>query len=325
MRQSRLIALGGTVGHSRVTNTQLEETLETTDDWIVDHVGVRTRYFATYQSTAELATEAARRAIATLEHPSPIDAVIVATSTPDHACPATAPSVAAALDFRGIPAFDVNAACSGFLYGLHLGDALIKSAICDTVLLIGADRYSQLTDPGDRTTRPIFGDGASAAILTVASASTEIGGELLRGNWFSDGSHADILQTDEPSTPPLLRMQGKPTYAKAVRGMSHASQEILDTLQWSPEQTIFVGHQANANILTAVARRLGVPFANTVVNIGEVGNTTAASIPLAMQSAYIEQKIYGGEHLLLSSFGAGLTWGAFALNAPHIHPTPYLP
>lgn len=332
MSPARIIGCGGVVGNRLVANADFAPALDTTDEWIVSHIGTRTRYFSEV-STTDLAAAAATRALASVKtapgtgetrRPG-IDAVIVATSTPDRHCPATAPVVAARLGAGTAPAFDVNAACSGFLYGLHLARALLETGDIGSLVLIGADRYSTLTDPTDRSVRPIFGDGAGAVVISRAPADHNGPGHLLAGTWSSDGDLAHLLHTDDSPESPYLRMQGHATFSMAVRHMSQASQDVLNRLGWDATSTILIGHQANINILTSLARRLAVPPQHTITNIDQIGNTTAASLPLAMLHGLVDQTIRPGDHLLLTSFGAGLTWGAYGLTAPDIAPSGYLP
>ncbi|MCP3803854.1 ketoacyl-ACP synthase III [Allokutzneria sp. A3M-2-11 16] len=313
-RGAVLAGLGVHLPPGVVTNDMLAEALDTSDEWIRTRTGIRQRHIADPGvGTGDLAVEAGRRALASAGL-STVDAVLLATTTPDQSCPATAPQVADRLGLRGCPAYDVSAACSGFLYLLTTGAALISSGLFETVLLIGADTFSTTLDPTDRTTRALIGDGAGAVVLRAGREGED--GALLGFDLGSDGSQVDLLVV-----PPRghFQMRGKQVFTNAVIRMTESVERVLSGLGWSVESVNhLVPHQANARILAAVADQLGLDPARTITNIGDVGNTVAASIPLALAHGVREERLRPGDRVVLTGFGAGLTWGAIALTWPGI-------
>ncbi len=274
-----------------------------------------------------MAVEAGRRA---LESAGPygenVDAVVLATSTPDHVCPASAPQVAAELGLSGAAAFDVNAVCSGFVYALATASGLICGGVAKRVLLVGADAFTTLLDPDDRTTVPIFGDGAGAVVLREGSGD-ELGA-VGPFDLHSDGELAELLivpaggsrqkKSENPSDH-FLKMQGPAVFRHATARMASSSRAVLEKAGWTTSDVDrFVGHQANVRILTATAKNLGLPADSLVVNIGHTGNTSAASIPLAMVDAAVDGTLQPGDRVLVTAFGAGLTWGSTVLRWPEL-------
>lgn len=254
-----------------------------------------------------------------------------ATATPDRACPATAPEVAHRLGQTGVPAFDLSAVCSGFLYALATGRAFVHSGQADSVLVIAAEAFTTLIDPEDRTTRPIFGDGAGAVVLRAGETGepgTVHGVEL-----HSNGALADLIASDGggsraraagDDTAPYLRMQGKATYVAAVRDMESVSRSVLASVGWdTTEVHAVVGHQANARIILSLMDRLGLDPRAAILNIDHLGNTSAASIPLALTFGVGTGQLVEGSRVLLSAFGAGATWGASAITWPEVKVEPY--
>lgn len=276
-------------------------------------------------ATSELAVEAGLRALKSARLES-VDALVVATTTPDRLCPATAPDVASRLGLGLIPAFDVAAVCTGFIYALASAVGMIAASIADRVLVIGADVFTTLLNPGDPTTRAIFGDGAGATVLRVGEPG-ELGaiGPFALG---SDGRGADLIMVpaggsrlprddDARSPARYFTMQGQQVYRQAVEKMTQSTRQVLELAHW-PLSAVdwLICHQANQRILTAVATRLGIPAERCLVHIDKVGNTAAASIPLALAHGAETGAFRPGQHIVLTGFGGGLTWGSTVLRWP---------
>ncbi|EHR59163.1 beta-ketoacyl-ACP synthase III [Saccharomonospora cyanea] len=323
-----LAGLGGWLPPRVVDNDELSRRLDTSDEWIRTRTGIAKRHVVhTGLSTVDMAVEAGRRA---LESAGPygenVDAVVLATSTPDHVCPASAPQVAAELGLSGAAAFDVNAVCSGFVYALATASGLISGGVAKRVLLVGADAFTTLLDPDDRTTVPIFGDGAGAVVLREGSAD-ELGA-VGPFDLHSDGELAELLivpaggsrrKKSENASDHFLKMQGPAVFRHATARMASSSRAVLEKAGWTTSDVDrFVGHQANVRILTATAKNLGLPADSLVVNIGHTGNTSAASIPLAMVDAAVDGMLQPGDRVLVTAFGAGLTWGSTVLRWPEL-------
>jgi 3-oxoacyl-[acyl-carrier-protein] synthase-3 len=315
-----ITGLGSYLPERVVTNDDLALRLDTSDEWIRTRTGIRERHYAAAEeATSDLALAAALRALEDAGlTPADVDIVIVATTTPDHPIPATAPIVAAALGLTCM-AFDVNAACSGFVYGLQVGASLAASGA--TVLLIGAETLTRYVDHDDRSIAVLFGDGAGAVVLE-AQAEASIGPFDLG----SDGGEKEILWmraggAREPFDPVLhaeassrMSMRGGDVYRHAVTRMAASSQAVLDATGESMEGIdLMVGHQANQRILEAVAQRLGVPEGVNHLTVDRHGNTSAASIPLALDDARRTGLLGPGSRVLLTAFGGGLTWGSCLL------------
>jgi 3-oxoacyl-[acyl-carrier-protein] synthase III len=327
VRAAVLTGLGVTVPPRVVTNHELAATMDTSDEWIRSRTGIAQRHVADRETTtADLAVEAGERALksAGTDH---VDAVIVATTTPDRLCPSTAPEVAARLGLPNVAAFDVAAVCSGFVYSLATAKGLVASGVAETVLVVGAEAITRFLNPADRGTAVIFGDGAGAAVLRAGDPD-ELGaiGPVDLG---SDGANADLLAVDAGgsrlpgSTPDIpaaahyLRMEGREIYRHAVARMTASSQKVLAEVGWSIDDVDrLVAHQANVRILDAVGDRLGVAPERRHVNIDRYGNTSAASIPLALADAGLQP----GDRVLLTAFGGGFTWGSTALRWPDVTP-----
>ncbi|MFI7316749.1 beta-ketoacyl-ACP synthase III [Streptomyces venezuelae] len=324
-----LAGLGAWLPPDVVTNADLAAVLDTDDEWIRTRTGIRQRHIvAPGAATSDLAVQAGVRALksAGQEH---VDAVIVATSTPDRPCPATAPEVASRLGLRGVAAFDVGAVCTGFVYGLATAAGLLAADVAGSVLVIGADTFSTILDPRDRTTRAVFGDGAGAVLLK-SGAFGEAG--ALRGLTLgSDGSRGELIEipgggsrqrsTGRPVTDEDLyfTMQGRAVFSEAVRRMAASVRESAERIGWRlADIDRFVPHQANARITAALAERLDVPVDTFASNIDRVGNTVAASIPLALADDAASGRLRAGDRVLLTGFGGGLTWGSVALTWPEL-------
>jgi 3-oxoacyl-[acyl-carrier-protein] synthase III len=322
-----LAGLGTTVPPRVVTNEELSQHLDTSDEWIRTRTGIVQRHVAGPDvATADLAAEAGARALKSAGG-DPVDAVVLATTTPDRMCPSTAPEVAARLDMAGIAAFDIAAVCSGFVYGLAAGSGLIAGGIAGRVLVIGAEAINRFMDPADRSTAVIFGDGAGAAVLEAGDPDQP--GALGPFDLGSDGSVADLLAVDAggsrlpawtpgiPATAHYLRMDGREIYRHAVARMTASSKKVLAAAGWKVDEVDrLVAHQANVRILEAVGNRLGIAPDRWHVNIDRYGNTSAASIPLALADAGLSE----GDRVLLTAFGGGLTWGSALLSWPDITP-----
>lgn len=343
-RTAVVCGAGGWVPPTTITNDDLAHELDTSDEWIRSRTGIRERrVIDPGMATSTLAVEAGRRALVSASHDrigadgaihpvdagAAVDAVIVATATPDRSCPATAPTVASRLGLAGVAAFDVAAVCSGFLYALSVGSALISGAGLGAVLVIGADAFSTILDPACRSTRAIFGDGAGAVVLR--SGDREEPGALLGFDLGSDGNGTDLITvpsggseqraagTGSEILSPYFRMDGKPVFARAVRQLAASAGAVLDDLGWTAaDLDLFVAHQANLRILRSCAERLQVPEHDVFVDLDRFGNTAGGSVPLALADAAASGRLDVGDNVLLAAFGGGLTWGSAALRWPDI-------
>lgn len=297
-----------------LTNADLESMVDTTDEWIVQRTGIEERHIAAAdEPTSALAVKAGRQAIeAAGLSGADIDAVIVATTTPDQSFPSVAVKVQASLGVRPGPAFDVQAVCSGFVYALSVADSMIRAGAVARVLVIGAEKMSSLLNWDDRTTCVLFGDGAGAVILEKQEGA---GQGILSTHLYADGKLNDLLYTDggvsTTQTAGHIVMQGKEVFKNAVTLMSDIVAEVLVKNQISAEQIDWlVPHQANLRIITSTAEKLGMSMDRVVVTVNKHGNTSAASIPLALDAAVRDGRIQRGQLLLLEALGGGLTWGA---------------
>jgi 3-oxoacyl-[acyl-carrier-protein] synthase-3 len=319
-RHATISGVGSSLPPRLVPNTWFEERVETSDEWIRSRTGIEARHFAEDGVvTSDLAVEASRIALDSAGIPAEqVDVIICASVTGDTPFPATAVWVQQKMGLS-CPAFDVNAACAGFSYGLATATAFVESGIADTVLLIGAEVFSRILNFEDRQTCVLFGDGAGA---TVISASERPGIEsTVLG---ADGTAAEILimpggGAREPATVESVRAErhriqmpnGREVFKRAVTEMAAACREVLEKNGHAPEDVdLLIPHQANARIMAAVAERLHVPAEKAVIDVAEVGNTSAASIPIALDRAYRAGRMHEGDLVLFTSFGAGLTWGA---------------
>lgn len=330
MTTARLTGLGAYVPPRIVTNDELSTTLDTSDEWIRTRTGIRERHIIDPgTSTSDLATEAGRRAL-TNAGLSSVDTLILATTTPDHPCPATAPHVAARLSLGTIPAFDLAAVCSGFIYALHSAASMIRSGSADRVLVIGAETFTSILDPQDRGTRPIFGDGAGA-VTVERSDDTNSGGALLDFDLGSDGSLVDLIAipgggskdraSSAGSADPYFRMQGPSVFRAAVTKMTESSRAVMNRSSWRPEDVDWlVAHQANVRIIETVGTDLSIASDRAVINLDLVGNTSAASIPLALADHASRGMFTPGDKVLLTAFGGGVTWGSASLLWPTLAP-----
>jgi 3-oxoacyl-[acyl-carrier-protein] synthase-3 len=307
---------GSALPRRQVTNEELAATVDTSDEWIVERTGIRSRYIASDgETTATLATEAARRALADAGvEAADVDLIVLATATPDQTFPSTATKVQAALGIDDCIAFDVHAVCTGFLYALSVADSMLRAGNARNALVIGAETFSRILDWEDRATCVLFGDGAGALVLTAEE--TENG--ILATKLHADGRHNDLLFVDGgPSTTGTvgkLRMKGREVFRHAVVNLAEVMNEVLDGAGLSAADVDWVvPHQANARILDATARKLGLPAEKVVVTVDRHANTSAASVPLAFDTAVKDGRIKRGDIVVLEAMGGGFTWGAAAL------------
>ena len=319
-RHATVAGLGSVLPDRVVSNEWFESFIDTSDEWIRDRTGIRERHFAVEgQTTSDLATQAARRALeAAGIAPEQVDLVLCATLTGDTPIPSTAVWMQRKLGITA-PAFDINAACAGFSYGMATATAFIESGQAETVLVAGAEILSRVMNFEDRTTCVLFGDGAGAVVLRRSEEPGVLGSVL-----GADGRAAEILiipgggSAEPPSHESLdamdhtIRMpNGREVFKRAVVEMANASRQLLEKSGHAPEDVdLLIPHQANARIMIAVAERLKIPKERAVVDVESVGNTSAASIPVALDRAWRAGRVRTGDLVLLTSFGAGLAWGA---------------
>jgi 3-oxoacyl-[acyl-carrier-protein] synthase-3 len=315
-RRSVIAGVGSALPRRRVDNDELARQVDTSDQWIVERTGIRSRYLAADgETTASLATDAARRA---LDHAgvaaSDIDLIVLATATPDQTFPSSATKVQAALGIDDCIAFDVHAVCTGFLYALSVADSMLRSGNASKALVIGSETFSRILDWDDRATCVLFGDGAGALVLAAEEGERGI----LATKLHADGRHNDLLFVDGgPSTTGTvgkLRMKGREVFRHAVVNLADVLNEVLAEAGLSAADVDWVvPHQANARILDATARKLGLPAEKVVVTVDEHANTSAASVPLALDKAVKDGRIKQGDIVVLEAMGGGFTWGAAAL------------
>ncbi|HEX6497450.1 MAG TPA: beta-ketoacyl-ACP synthase III [Micromonosporaceae bacterium] len=321
-------AIGHYIPAGRETNDELARVIDTSDEWIRTRTGIAARSRAAAdEPTSALAATAGRAALAR-SMLARVDSVVVATTTPDMKCPATAPVVADALGLGEAGTFDVNSACTGFLAGLAAASGLIAAGHSASVLLIGAEKYSSIVDRHDRATAPIFADGAGAVVLRAgrpdepgAIGQVVLGsdGALWKLTHVKSGGSKHPWQDGSDEHDPYIRMEGRATYRQATTRMVESCQLALKARSMSVEDVDFlVAHQANVRILKEVARELGIPEERAVVDLADIGNTAAASIPIALSRAWCNGTLRGGETLLLTAFGAGTSWGATVLRWPRL-------
>ncbi|MGK6318815.1 beta-ketoacyl-ACP synthase III [Sphingomonas sp. DT-204] len=313
-RRSVILGTGSALPPRRVSNDELAQQVDTSDEWIVERTGIRFRHIAgPDETTATLATDAAKAALAAAGIAAQdIDLIVLATATPDQTFPASATKVQAALGIDDCVAFDVAAVCSGFLYALQVADAMIRAGAHSRALVIGAETFSRILDWEDRATCVLFGDGAGAIVL-VAEEDSDRG--VLATRLHADGRHNQLLYVDGgPSTTGTvgkLRMKGREVFRHAVVNLAAVMNESLAAAGLtSAEVDWVVPHQANARILDATARKLGLAPGKVVVTVDEHANTSAASVPLALDTAVRDGRIKRGDLLVLEAMGGGFTWGA---------------
>nr|WP_314477801.1 beta-ketoacyl-ACP synthase III [uncultured Campylobacter sp.] len=310
MPKASLISIAAYAPPKILTNFDLEKMVETNDEWIVKRTGISQRRISQGEDTSDLGTKAAQIALERANLTAKdIDAVICATISPDHFCmPSTACKIAKNLGINAITAFDISAACTGFIYLLELAKSLIESGSKKNVLIIGAEKLSKIVDWTDRTTCILFGDGAGAAVV---SASEE--NEIIDVHTAADGNYANLLITPGGEEK-FIKMSGNEVFKIAVQTLTKDVVDILEKNQISSDKIdLFIPHQANLRIIEAVKQRLNFTNEQCVVTVGKYGNTSSASIPMAMNDAYEAGRLKKGDLLLLDAFGGGFTWGSALL------------
>lgn len=313
-RRAVIAGTGSALPQRRVSNEELAREVDTSDEWIVARTGIRFRHIAQpHETTGTLAHDAAARALEDAGiSADQIGLLIIATATPDNTFPATATKVQAMLGIKDCVAFDVAAVCSGFLYALSVADSMIRTGAANHALVIGSETFSRILDWEDRTTCVLFGDGAGAVVLS-AEDNSERG--ILASKLHADGQHYDLLYVDGgPSTTGTtgkLRMKGSEVFRHAVTNLANVMTETLAMAGVEAQEVDWVvPHQANIRILEATARKLGLSAENLVVTVAEHANTSAASVPLALDTAIRDGRIKRGDMLVLEAMGGGFTWGA---------------
>ena len=314
---AHITGIGSYLPEKIVTNQELSERIETSDEWIKERTGISQRHIAADdQTTSDLGFMAAKRAIEDAGLTADdIDLIVVATSTPDYTFPATATLIQERLGIRHGAAFDIQAVCSGFIYGMHVVEKLVRAGGVRNAILIGAETFSRILDWEDRTTCVLFGDGAGAVVLSVSEQEGGVLASFIR----SDGRYRDLLYVDggpsKTQTVGHLRMIGNQVFKHAVKDIAGAMSECadaagvaIDDIDW------FVPHQANQRILDGVARKLKIAPESVISTVAKHANTSAASVPLALDSAIKDGRIKRGSRVMLEAFGGGFTWGAVLLD-----------
>lgn len=316
---SRITGTGSFLPPHRLTNADLVAQLaangvESSDHWIVERTGIRARHFAAPEvASSDLGVEAARRALQAAKlQAQDIDLIVVATSTPDMVFPSTACILQNKLGANGCMAFDVQAVCSGFIYALTVADAMIKTGAVKRALVVGAEVFSRILDFKDRTTCVLFGDGAGAVVLEASSRAG-----ILASDLHADGKHVGILCVPGQVSggrvvgDPTVKMDGKAVFKLAVSVLDEAARAVLDKADRSASDIDWlIPHQANIRIMHSAARKLEIPLSRLIVTVDQHGNTSAASIPLALDSAVRAGKVKAGQLIMLEGVGGGFTWGA---------------
>ena len=314
MTYSRIVGTGGYLPAKILTNRDLEKVIDTSDEWIYTRTGIRQRHIASAdEQTSDLALRAAQQAISAAGISAPqLDLIIVATSTPDFIFPSTACLLQAKLGATRCPAFDVQAVCSGFVYSLDIADKFIRSGRYRYALVVGAEVFSRILDWNDRATCVLFGDGAGAVVL-AASDKPGLHACVLH----ADGSQAGILSTPgqvhggKVTGDPFLRMDGQAVFKFAVRVLDEVARETLALCEMRPGDIDWlIPHQANVRIIEATAKKVGIDPAKVIITVDRHANTSAASVPLALDTAIRDGRIQPGHKVLLEGVGGGFTWGA---------------
>jgi 3-oxoacyl-[acyl-carrier-protein] synthase-3 len=321
MIRSRIIGTGSYLPQRILTNAELAARVDTSDEWIVERTGIRQRHIAAEgEFTSDLGAEAARKALENAGlSADDIDLIVVATATPDQTFPACATVIQHKLGMRHGVAFDIGAVCSGFLYALSVADALLTSGAHRTALVIGAETFSRLLDWEDRTTCVLFGDGAGAVVLRAEQGKgTSADTGILAHRLHSDGRYNDLLYVDggpgSTGTTGKLRMKGREVFRHAVTNLAAVMGETLEAAGLTADDVAWlVPHQANLRILEGTAKKLNLPLERVVVTVDRHANTSAASVPLALDVAVRDGRVKTGDILLLEAMGGGFTWGAAAI------------
>jgi len=310
MPKASLISIAAYTPAKILTNLDLEKMVDTSDEWITKRTGIKQRRIAQDEDTSDLGTKAAKLAIErTNLRAKDIDAVICATISPDHFCmPSTACKIAKNLGINSVMTFDISAACTGFIYLLELAKSLIESGSKKNVLIIGAEKLSKIVDWTDRTTCILFGDGAGAAVVSADSKN-----EIVDVHTAADGNYAELLITPGGEEK-FIKMSGNEVFKVAVQTLTKDVVEILERNKIPSDKIdLFIPHQANLRIIEAVKQRLNFSDEQCVVTVGKYGNTSSASIPMAMNDAYEAGRLKNGDLILLDAFGGGFTWGSALL------------
>ena len=314
--RSVLLGTGSALPRRAVSNAELASQVDTSDEWIVERTGIRNRHIAGEgETTSSLAIEASRAALAAAGvEGSTIDLIVLATATPDQTFPATATIVQDAIGANGGIAFDVAAVCSGFLYAMGVADSMLRSGMARRALVIGAETFSRILDWEDRTTCVLFGDGAGAVVLEAREVA-EDGPGVIATKLHADGAHHELLYVDGgPSTTGTVghvRMKGREVFRHAVVNLATVLEAVLDHTGLTADDIDWVvPHQANQRILDATARKLGLPAEKVVITVDRHANTSAASVPLALDTAVRDGRIQPGHLVMLEAMGGGFTWGA---------------
>lgn len=312
MKYSRLAGTGGYLPEKVLSNSTLQEMVDTSDQWILERTGISNRHImADHETTSSMAENAARQALEAAEiTPEELGLIVVGTATPDRFFPSTACILQNRLGANGCPAFDIGATCTGFIYGLSVADQYIKNGVVKNALVIGAESLSRIVDWTDRSTCVLFGDGAGAVVLKASDEPGIFSTHIHANGYYNDLLYAanHIGELNEPS---YIKMQGNEVFKIAVKTLGDIVDETLahNNIDQS-EIDWLIPHQANLRIITATAKKLNLPMDRVILTVQDQGNTSAASIPLALNKAVRDGRIKRGETLLLEAFGAGLTWGS---------------
>lgn len=310
MIYTRLVSTGSYLPEYSLSNTELSKTVDTSHEWIVERTGIESRYIAnSSETTTEMGVRAAKQALESAGIlPEAIDLIVVATCTPDKFFPSTACLIQQALGIPNCPAFDISAACSGFMYGLSVIDQFVRAGMAKRVLLIGTEAMSRVIDWQDRRTCILFGDGAGAALFEASETPG-----ILATHINADGRQKEILYLDNlPDA--CIHMEGSAVFKLAVKRLGQTASKMLATQGLSvADLDWLVPHQANIRIIKATAEKLNLPMDKVIITVPTQGNTSAASVPLALDYGIRSGKIKRGQHLLLEAFGGGLTWGSALL------------
>ncbi|WP_456456667.1 beta-ketoacyl-ACP synthase III [Thermovibrio sp.] len=305
----KLVSTGSYLPDKVLTNFDLEKIVDTSDQWITTRTGIKERRISQKESTSDMATEAAFRALSGAS-PEQVELIVVATATPDTFFPSTACKVQSKLGNKRAVAFDVSAACTGFIYALYVADSILRSKGVKNALVIGAERFSKIVNWEDRTTCILFGDGAGAVYV---ESSEEEG--ILAFDLGADGSYGELLWVPSVGSnedfPYFVKMKGNEVFKVAVRTMVESAKRVLEKASLKAEDiSLLIPHQANLRIISAVAQRLNIPQERIFVNLDKYGNTSAASIPIALDEALKQGRLKKGDLALLVAFGGGFTWGS---------------
>lgn len=317
MTYAKILGTGSYLPANRVSNDDLAQRVDTSDEWISSRTGIKARRLAADdEKTSDLAAAAGRRALeAAGLQPQDIDLIVVATATPDMQFPSTATIVQQKLGISGCPAFDLQAVCAGFIYAITTADAYIRSGMAKRALVIGAEVFSRILDWNDRSTCVLFGDGAGAVVLGASEEPGLIGSKL-----HADGNYLDLLNVPAQIADggvtglPFLKMDGQGVFKFAVKQLAAVADEVLAEAGFPAEKLDWiVPHQANRRIIEATAKHLGISMEKVILTVAEHANTSAASVPLALDDGIRSGKIVRGQHLLLEGIGGGFAWGAVLL------------